>query len=966
MSAFLPTAPARPAVIRGVGVLLALCVVLATLLHAEQLRRAQLDAVTSDTAASNRALMLSLDHRLHALEREFDRLADLLTQPAREAPMPLTARAAALSRELLHDEQRDALLREVAIADSDGRLLVSSRPGQFGRQLAGLELDGITGGSLHIGRAHGGRYLGDAGGGKPPAYAGVIPVSKTYAVPEGRITVVGLIGADALVTEFRRLVRDERHGLQLYRRDGALLASSSDTPAAATALFEELRRVPHGERIDTAADGSRWITSFRSAGRLPLVAEIRTDYRVATAQWQTDLVAPVVVMAVFLAVILLYTRTALTALAEQDMLARELDSRERRHAGVLANAADGILTMDAGGIVREYNLAAARIFGVPAEAIIGRPLTELLSAPHDSQHPHYVERYLREGQPRIIGTGRKLNTRRRDGAPLDILLSVSETVADGERLFTGIVHDITASERQQRELIAARDAAEAAAASKSRFLALMSHELRTPMTGILGMADLLAEAAGRDEQRRYVGALRGAAQALLTVLNDILDFSKIESGKLVLERSDFDPNRLLDEVREAYAHAAAERDNTLDIARPEGILPALHGDPTRIRQILFNLVSNAVKYTEHGRITVAARASVPPEGGAWTLELAVRDTGIGIPADDIDSLFEPPLPADPSSPLRGGSGLGLTICRRLCDAMGGTIRVDSQVGAGSCFTVSLPLGMAARPVPVASDADAPAAGPGLTILVAEDNAVNRLLIRTRLEAWGHHLTLADNGEEALRQVREAAQPFDIIVMDMHMPVLDGIAATRAIRALPAPAGRTPIIALTADTMPEFRDESLAAGLDAYLTKPVDWAALRQCLAQHARRPAGAPKVDAGGTVLPPPGQLASADPALVDPGRLEELAGAIGDAGLRELVATLFDTCGDALAALHAAQAAGDTEARRRQAHSIKGAARNVGYHAVADAARRLEKGSGDEVPALIAQLEQALARSPRHASPGT
>jgi PAS domain S-box-containing protein len=547
------------------------------------------------------------------------------------------------------------------------------------------------------------------------------------------------------------------------------------------------------------------------------------------------------------------------------------------------------------------------------------------------------------------------------------------------------------------DLDAARRVAEQASLGKSQFLAMMSHELRTPMTGVLGMVDLLRGTPLSEEQRGYVSILGSSAKTLLTLLNDILDFSKIEAGQLQIEEIDFDLRRVIGEVVQLFLVRADEKGIGLTSSIPDDVPAILRGDPTRLRQVLFNLVSNAIKFTQEGSVELRlAEFDASPDGEQHLFRFEVIDTGLGLKDEELTRLFEPFVQADATTTRRfGGTGLGLAICRQLVQAMGGSIGVRSEWGSGSVFHFTVRLGRAridALPPPSdwgpadqgVSDREAPdwaapdwrisdwatpeesAAGTathGVRILLAEDNEVNRMLVLKMLERMGHVAEAVVNGREAVEAASNGG--YDLILMDMQMPVMDGASATREIRRLPGMAGRVPIVALTADAISNHRERHLQAGLDAYFTKPIDWNTLAEAIIRLTGSKI-VPEDDHQGDHPDPmepeltleteqDGDLLIQLP-LLDTVRLEELRAAVGDS--YELMIGMFpDSAREELDALRGALDAADAVTARRAAHTLKGVAASFGATRVQAIAHMLEDTtlSPARSKALITSLESAL-----------
>jgi signal transduction histidine kinase len=396
-----------------------------------------------------------------------------------------------------------------------------------------------------------------------------------------------------------------------------------------------------------------------------------------------------------------------------------------------------------------------------------------------------------------------------------------------------IYRDVTRERAAARELERARQVAESANEAKTRFLATMSHEIRTPLNGILGMNELMLRSSLDERQRRQAETIRASGDALLTILNDILDMSRLEAGGMGLEPMPFDPQALVDEAVALLHPRAMAKGIALRVQVPPEPLPRLVGDAGRLRQVLVNLVGNAVKFTDRGEVLVVSTVQAAGDG-RWRWQLVVRDTGIGIPAQVLPTLFERFTQADTSTSRRfGGSGLGLAICRQLVELMEGRIEVRSEPGQGSEFGVSVELSAAPPQAPAAASAGRSdlADGRPLRVLVAEDNPVNQMLMKELLAQLGHEAELVGDGREALDQARSGA--YDLVLMDIQMPEMDGVEATRAIRALPGAAGRVPIVAVTANVLPEQRELYLSAGMNDYIAKPLNRDRLRDVIGRLA-------------------------------------------------------------------------------------------------------------------------------------
>ena len=475
--------------------------------------------------------------------------------------------------------------------------------------------------------------------------------------------------------------------------------------------------------------------------------------------------------------------------------------------------------------------------------------------------------------------------------------------------------------------------ARAAAKAKADFLATMSHEIRTPLNGVIGFADLLLDDRTlKPDQRRQVNLIQSAGSMLLTVVNDVLDFSRLEADRFELDEAPFALATLLDECVSIIRPMADEKGLLLAMEIDPALADWHLGDADRLRQVVLNLLNNAAKFTHAGRITVAAAF----DGGsdqADDIVLTVTDTGIGIPADRIAKLFQPFTQADSGTAKHfGGTGLGLSICRRLVELMGGTIALDSTEGRGSTFTVSLTLPRTSAPETARTMASGNIAPQ--RILLVEDLPMNREIASAMLARSGHAVQCADSGEKAL--LLAAAQDFDLVLMDIQMPGMDGVEATRRIRALPGPRGRVPVLAMTANTLPQQIRSYRDAGMDGHVAKPLRQALLDRAIASVAGE--GSEAAEARETQGP-----------AFDPDTFDSIARILPPAKLSGHV--------DRLAALvDEAIDEDDTDALEAAAHKIVSQAGALGLFGLSLAARDVEDAVRDraDVTAAISALSEA------------
>ncbi len=694
-------------------------------------------------------------------------------------------------------------------------------------------------------------------------------------------------------------------------------------------------------RMTGPRDGIDRVYSWRRVEPFGLIVAVGLSTADALAGYRRDLEGCIAI-GIVLTLMTLLVHAALArnrndAIRSQTILRAAVD-----------NISQGLLVVDAGRHVPVLNTRAVELLGLPpALATPGVAFDALLNwqieaGEFEGPEAEAVRTLVRAGG---IEQGSSMYRRtRRNGTVLEV-----RTKALATGLAVRTITDVTEEEQYARVLADARDAAEAAAQARSEFLAVASHEIRTPLNGVIGVAELLDAMELRPEQRNYVRLIKDSGNHLLALINDILDFSRLEASRVQLEAVDFDPAAVMRDVAGLFHAQASAKGLDLSVRTAKTVPASVTGDPGRLRQVLLNLVSNAIKFTDTGRVVISLDQD-PEQGGRVRLLFSIADTGIGIAPEAVSQIFEDFTQVDGSISRRfGGSGLGLAICRGLVTLMDGAITVESQAGIGSTFRfdVVLPLSVTvSAEAVVAPRTGDPGSAAELYVLVAEDNPTNQLVVLRLLERLGHRAEAAGDGAEAIAAL--GRRRYDLVLMDVMMPEMDGLTATRRIREAERPGQHMTIVGLTAGSNADNLADCLAAGMDAAATKPITLASLRAVIAEGidraVRRPAAA---------LP--------DNAVND---INDLRKAFGEEALAEILATFAEDTHANLAALSDAAANGDSGAVHRLAHSVSGAARNVGATALAARAGRLERDFGSlsasgidaEACAMRADLEAALA----------
>ncbi|WP_407519154.1 ATP-binding protein [Methylobacterium oryzisoli] len=766
----------------------------------------------------------------------------------------------------------------------------------------------------------------------------IVPLSQRWNGPDGQFG--GVVVASLMPEHFQAFYRDlgvgERGSISLLDADGTLLVRhphddrSVGRDLSGTDLFRQaLPQAMSGVfRARSSLDGEERIVAYERLEAYPLVVTVARSVPETLATWRHDALIDGFALGVAAATLCglgigLARHQRRTVAAE-----RAVRASEARFRLLSEHALDMIVWADLDTTRRYVSPASRDLLGYEPETLIG-------TKPLDSVHPDdcgacaEVLTDLARGR-RDTATSR-LRYRRRDGSYIwvEAKFRLLRDPAGTPTGYVAVVRDVSERQRHKEALERAAEAAEQASQAKTDFLASMSHEIRTPLNGILGYTEmLLDDDALSENQRRQAERIQSAGSALLTIVDDLLDFSKVEAGQIDLDLQPFRLGALIDNTVSIIRGAAGAKDIGVAVAVAPEVPAVLVGDHGRLRQILLNLLNNAVKFTPAGSVTL----SVTRDPATRMLRFSVADTGIGIPEDRQNRLFQRFSQVDGSIRRRfGGTGLGLAISKTLVERMGGTIGVESRAGAGATFWFTVPLDeaeaeAAAPAVPVACRAASPA-----RLLLVEDLEINRDLARAVLEAAGHHVDLATDGVEAVRAVQDRA--YDLVLMDVQMPGMDGLTATRHIRALPGPAGRVPIIAMTANILPKQIEALREAGMDGHVGKPFKRADLAGLIARHRARPADEPA-------------------GLVDPAAFAAVRDLLGAERTEALLALLAAELTERMDATDP-----DRERLARDAHAMMSAAGALGFADLSALCREIEQAAIGSHDLSTQDLEPLLGR---------
>ncbi|MEZ5542587.1 MAG: ATP-binding protein [Pseudomonadota bacterium] len=648
----------------------------------------------------------------------------------------------------------------------------------------------------------------------------------------------------------------------------------------------------------------------------------------------------------------------------KNQLMRRMQESETRQRTIMETMFGALITTDEEGNIETFNPAAELMFGYQAHEIVGK--TALVLVPENKRAKYSAAVMgMMANNGSTLRKDLNLTACRKDGSEFPVSLAISNMNIGGRLMYTGMAMDITDRCEAEARILEAKEKAESSDRAKSEFLATMSHEIRTPMNGILGMSELLLESRLNSRQYQLASRIQQSGRLLLHLINDVLDLSRIEANRLHLDPQPFDIYELITESGLLFHEQAKQKGLEMHCNIDPGIHNVWLGDSTRLRQIINNLMANAIKFTHSGNVTLALAASDITATDA-ALRFSVRDTGIGIGRDAQECIFESFSQADSSTTrCYGGSGLGLTICKKLVELMHGEIGIISDAGKGSefWFTIRLPRAAVAARETVPTRINWHTARPlNATVLLVEDNVINREVATYMLESMHCKVTSATDGAEALELLER--DHFDLILMDCQMPVMDGYRATGEIRAREARQAdpHIPIVALTANAMSDARDKCLAAGMDDYLSKPLTMESLYRTLAGNLQQP----QQDAGAEVVRiTPITAAQGTEQTFNPAYLNEYRALDGGDRLQERIITLYlQTAPQHMQDMHAALQHNDAHSLSRTAHTFKSSCAQLGAEKLAALCNRLDtlarSGSLQGAVKIMERIEIEYARLSR------
>ena len=640
-----------------------------------------------------------------------------------------------------------------------------------------------------------------------------------------------------LLSRVDRYLKNDQETLFVSLPDGRLLFSTGSLAVGAEYASQSL--IGHGSAVSGFHDAGADLIAIRRSDRYPVVVSVELPRSKVWNEWRQQKSIFFAWIAAAMVLALLACALLLWRARKMEVLQRGQQAQAFTLSQALEQSPSGVLITDLQGVVEHSNGSYCKLRGKDARDVVGHVAPMMDPRISSVEEIDVLRRALIQG--RVWETEQVLV---RHSQP-DVEVAVQWTaLRDDEGVvthFMGIEHEITSLKQLQRDLGQERDRAQAATKAKSEFLSNMSHEIRTPMGGVIGMTELALDEEMSTNARSLVTHARTSALSLLGILNDILDFSKMEAGKLQLESARIEVRPWLDSQLKLHMLQASDKGLCLTLSVGADVPQWVVSDALRISQILNNLISNAIKFTSHGSVTLSV--SRPPGVGSdseFALDFEVLDTGCGISSEEMGRLFQPFTQANTStSRVYGGTGLGLVISQRLCEAMGGAITAQSSVGTGSRFIARILVGLVEdaaqldspaqlQPLPGSLSQSHSESGLGLRVLLVEDHPFNRQMLTAMLAKLGVHVTTVNNGEEAVHWVESNARSVDVILMDIQMPIMDGVEATRRIRSIRA-YDDIPILAVTANALQDEKQLCFEVGMQDYLVKPVDLMQIRDKL-----------------------------------------------------------------------------------------------------------------------------------------
>lgn len=667
---------------------------------------------------------------------------------------------------------------------------------------------------------------------------------------------------------------------------------------------------------------------------LELFAQSADAQRQAVARTMTQLAVAIAALIGVLALAVLFLIRLNARIYRRE---RENHQTTTRMTTVMSTSLDGVIVCDANGHILEFSPAAEGIFGHIEADVLGKDIGAVIVPDHmRDAHNAGMERMRDKGEKRVVGKGRvKLEAKHHDGRVFPVELAIQSATTDQGEIFIAFLRDISQRIAAEAELVAARDKALAGEKLKTDFLSTMSHEIRTPLNGLLGNMNLLRETDLDANQDRYVGHMETSGRLLMSHISDVLDITRYDAGKLNTRSEPVNISELLQDIIDNQSGAAAKNGTSLNWAWEGEPLHWILSDNDRLQHVMMNLIGNAVKFTPQGKVDVTIQNLGTADDAK--LMFKINDTGPGMPPDLMDRVFDDFVTGNTAYDRNvGGTGLGLSIVKRFVHALGGEIGVESVVGAGSTFWVSMPVTETDAAAPSLKDPRSHQSTASLAILLVEDNEINRIVAREMLQKDGHIVTEAHDGAEGVSAA--SRRKFDLILMDVSMPVMDGRTATRTIRGSDGLSAKTPIIALTANAMAEERKEFLADGMTDILTKPLSRDALRTVL-RRVEIPSEQP-----------------AAPALINAAHIDETRHALGEETFEKLRSRFIKEAQDLIAWLNT-DAGTDLADIRSRTHKLAGSAAVFGTDPFRDALKSLEAAAKNDDAEFIISAKDELSK---------